>query len=133
MLDQLKHILSRIVDPLRSDDGREHFRLSMPETHTTTIDGDVGWANRPPAVLRCPECGAQVYQHRASTQIECPNCWFETASDNFPDLELLGFVCPQCQTPMQDGQRHPQVFDVPEWATCDTCRYHWEYANWYRD
>jgi hypothetical protein len=22
--------------------------------------------------------------------------------------------------------RRPKQYDVPEWATCDACRYHWE-------
>jgi hypothetical protein len=32
---------------------------------------------------------------------------------------------------MQYGQRHPQRFDFPEWATCDDCRYHWEFRHSY--
>lgn len=126
---RLKRLLARIVEPLRVDEEIEHFRLSMPETQTTTIDGDVGWANRPPAVLACPECGAQIYQHRSRSDIECPDCWFESSGEAFSRLELLGFLCPKCRTSMQDGQRHPEVFDVPEWATCNNCRYHWEYAH----
>jgi hypothetical protein len=30
---------------------------------------------------------------------------------------------------MEHGQRHPQAFDVPEWATCHNCRYHWEFKH----
>lgn len=129
MLERLKRHLDRIVDPLRADEEIEHFTLSMPETHTTTIDGDVGWSNRPPAVLKCPKCSGEIYQHRSTTAIDCPDCWFEGADEEFAELELVNLVCPNCRRPMQDGQRHPRVFDVPEWATCDHCRYHWEYAH----
>lgn len=131
MIERLKRLIWLVVEPLTADDEIEHFRLSVPETHTTTIDGDVGWDNRPPAVLECPECGGRIHQHTSWTDIDCPDCWFEVSNWNFPDIELLSFVCPRCRTPMQDGQRHPNVFDVPEWATCDNCRYHWEYANAY--
>lgn len=127
----LKHLLSRAVEPLTADDEIEHFRLSLPETHTTTIEGDTGWAKRPPAVLKCPECGGRIYQHRSRNEINCPDCWFETSSEEFSQIELLDLICPNCRTRMQDGRRHPEAFDVPEWATCDNCRYHWEYSHFF--
>lgn len=129
MLERLKRLVHLVVEPLRADDEIEHFRLSVPETHTTTIDGDVGWGARPPAVLACPDCGSQILQRRSWQPIDCPDCRFEVSNWEFTDVELLAFVCPNCDTPMQDGQRHPHVFDVPEWATCHDCRYHWEYVN----
>jgi len=32
---------------------------------------------------------------------------------------------------MVHGQRHPKRFDIPEWATCHACRYHWEFEHSY--
>jgi hypothetical protein len=40
-------------------------------------------------------------------------------------------TCPVCKSHMQYGQRHPEQFDFPEWATCNNCRYHWEFEHSY--
>lgn len=124
----LRRIGHALAEPLRADPEME-FRLSIPETQTTTIDGDVGWAERPPAVLECPECASEIYQHRPTTPIDCPECWFDLSYDEFPQLELLYMQCSVCGSAMEHGRRHPEQFDIPEWATCDACRYHWEFEH----
>lgn len=124
-------LADRLVDPLRVDGTPNEFRLSSAETATTTYDGDVGWAKRPPAVLRCPQCGSDVLQHSAGDEISCPRCVAEFGYEEFPELELVRLICPVCRSRMQHGQRHPEAFDIPEWATCDGCRYHWEFRHSY--
>jgi DNA-directed RNA polymerase subunit RPC12/RpoP len=126
----LKRVVGAVVKPLRKDPDAEGFRLSSSETHTTTIDGDVGWANRPSALVRCSRCGADIVQRHSDDNIDCPRCVAEFSHDEFADLELLGLSCPKCGSRMEDGQRHPNAFDVPEWATCHDCRYHWEFGHW---
>lgn len=128
---KLRWLADHLVDPLRVEEGSNQFRLSSPETATTTYDGDVGWAKRPPAVLECPRCGEDVLQHTAGDEIDCPRCVAAFTCEAFPDLRLRYMVCPVCRSRMQHGRRHPAVFDVPEWATCDGCRYHWEFEHWY--
>lgn len=123
--------MDRLVDPLRVEEGPNKFRLSSAETATTTYDGDVGWPKRPPAVLECPRCGSDVLQHHAGDGIDCPRCVAAFSYDAFTELELRYMVCPVCRSRMQHGQRHPEVFDIPEWATCDACRYHWEFRHSY--
>lgn len=125
-LTQLGHLL---IEPLRADDDLEHFTLSIPETQTTTIDGDVGWAKRPPAAVTCPNCECEIHHHRSMDTIDCPRCVGEFSPEQFPELELRYLLCPICRTRMQHGIRHPDAFDVPEWATCDACRYHWEFEH----
>ncbi|PSP98260.1 hypothetical protein BRC94_08880 [Halobacteriales archaeon QS_5_70_17] len=102
------------------------LRLSIPESQTTTIDGDIGWSDRPSAVLACPECDCEIYQHRPTTTIDCPECWFQLSYEEFPELDLLYLQCSVCGAAMDHGRRHPKQYDVPEWATCEACRYHWE-------
>jgi Zn finger protein HypA/HybF involved in hydrogenase expression len=131
VLSIMKTIGRRLIEPLREDDDLENFRLSIPETQTTTIDGDTGWAKRPPAVLRCPRCEEEFYHHHARDAINCPHCVAEFDPEDFPDLELLYMTCPRCKSRMDHGQRHPNAFDVPEWASCNGCRYHWEFKHSY--
>ncbi|WP_338737820.1 hypothetical protein [Haloplanus salilacus] len=130
-VDLVTRIGERLVAPLRTADDPNAFRLSSVETHTTTIDGDTGWGHRPPATVRCPECAAEILQADARDPIDCPACAAEFQSDRFTDLELLTLTCPVCRTPMQHGRRHPHTFDVPEWATCGNCQYHWELKHFY--
>ncbi|MFB6210736.1 MAG: hypothetical protein ABEI76_04285 [Halobacteriales archaeon] len=125
----VKWVIDRLIDPLRTNDDLENFRLSVPETHTTTIDGDTGWAKRPPAVVKCSRCESEIAQKYSRDDIDCPRCVAEYDYDEFTDLELVYMECPVCQSRMQHGQRHPDQFDVPEWATCDNCRYHWEFRH----
>lgn len=125
------HLVDRLVDPLRADESVEHFTLAIPEAQTTTVDSVQGWASRPPAVLRCSGCGTQIHQHRSRSQIDCPYCYREFSEDRFAELELLAMVCPRCDTEMDYGRRHPNQFDVPEWATCSDCQYHWDLNHWY--
>jgi hypothetical protein len=127
----LRRLAERLIDPLRAGDGPNKFRLSSVETHTTTIDGDTGWAYRPPATLRCPDCGSEILQADSRASIDCPECRVDLPAERFGDLDLLGLACPVCRTPMQHGQRHPEAFDVPEWANCSNCQYHWEFKHFY--
>jgi Zn finger protein HypA/HybF involved in hydrogenase expression len=124
-------LVGRLIAPLRTGEGPNEFRLSSMETHTTTVDGDTGWARRPPARLRCPECGAEILQADSRTSIDCPSCVASFPPTKFTDLELISLTCPVCRSRMQHGQRHPEAFDVPEWATCPDCRYHWEFKHFY--
>jgi len=127
----LRRLAERVIAPLRAGDGPNKFRLSSVETHTTTIDGDTGWAYRPPATLRCPACATEILQADSRSVIDCPTCRIELPPERFGDLNLLGLTCPICRTPMQHGQRHPEAFDVPEWANCPNCQYHWEFKHFY--
>jgi len=127
----LRDLLDRIVDPLRADESIEQFTLSIPEAQTTTVDSVQGWGNRPPAVLACPGCEADMHQHNAIGPISCENCFREFPSETFSDHELRGMTCPRCDADMQYGRRHPQMFDIPEWATCPECQYHWDLDHWF--
>ncbi|MFT4922204.1 MAG: Zn-finger nucleic acid-binding protein [Haloarculaceae archaeon] len=119
------------VSPLKRGEGPNKFRLSSDDTATTTYDGDEGWTSRPPAHLACPRCDAEILQHNAMDEIDCPRCVAEFDHNEFTDLDLLYMTCPVCKSQMKHGQRHPEVFDFPEWATCDNCRYHWEFKHSY--
>lgn len=127
----LARVYERVVDPLRKNPDSPSFRLSSPETHTTTIDGGVGWGQRPPAKLTCPQCESELRQRYPHDDIDCVRCTAEFSYDEFTDLELRTLVCPVCGDEMEHGQRHPEAFDVPEWATCHSCRYHWEFRHSY--
>jgi uncharacterized protein YbaR (Trm112 family) len=120
-----------VLEPLRTGDGPNKFRLSSAETATTTHDGDSGWARRPPATVACPRCTGDILQHNARDRIDCPRCVAEFDHEEFPALELRGMICPVCKNDMDYGQRHPDQFDFPEWATCNECRYHWEFRHSY--
>jgi ribosomal protein L32 len=127
----LKWLGERIVAPLRTGDGPNQFRLSSADTATTTYDGDTGWKKRPPATVACPNCGGEILQHHAWDEIDCPHCVASFDYDEFTELELLSMTCPVCKNTMEHGQRHPERIDVPEWATCNGCRYHWEFKHSY--
>jgi hypothetical protein len=127
----LKGIGERVISPLRRGEGPNKFDLSAAETATTTYDGDVGWSKRPPAVLQCPRCDSEILQHHPYERIDCPRCVAEFDYGSFGDLDLLYMGCPRCRRRMLHGQRHPEKFDIPEWATCDDCRYHWEFKHSY--
>lgn len=129
MIELLKRIAHRLVEPLRADEDIKHFTLAVPDAATTTYEGGVGWPKRPPATVRCPGCGAEIYQHRARHSIDCPNCYREFTPDEFSKFELLSLTCPKCSQEMDHGRRHPSVVEVPEWATCHECRYHWEFTH----
>lgn len=128
----LRQLVETLVEPLRADHELENFSLAIPDVQTTTVDSVQGWSNRPAAILRCPGCGAQIPQRRSSYTIDCPNCYRDFSSDQFSELDLLGLVCPRCNTEMSHGIRHPNVFDIPEWATCPDCQYHWDLDHWFR-
>lgn len=125
----LKHVGHLLVEPLRVDDDLKEFTLSIPEAQTTTVDGDIGWARRPPAGVRCPNCDGEIHQRQAIDAIDCPRCVGEFGPEEFPEFELLYLCCPVCRTRMDHGNRHPNTIDAPEWATCSACRYHWEFDH----
>jgi len=127
----VRRLLDRIVDPLRADESITQFTLSIPEAQTTTVDSVEGWENRPPAVLRCSGCDAEIPQHRSRNRIDCPNCWRDYSEYEFADHELLAMFCPRCETEMKYGRRHPNAVEVPEWATCPNCQYHWDLNHWF--
>lgn len=127
----LKRVLQLVVAPFRTRDGPTKFDLSSVETATTTYNRSVGWGNRPPATLECPKCESDIQQVRAHDDIDCPRCVANFEYDEFGDLTLRHLECPICHSHMLHGQRHPERFDIPEWATCDSCRYHWEYEHSY--
>ncbi len=131
LLSKLRWVAERVAAPLRTGDGPNKFRLSSVDTATTTYDGDIGWASRPPATVRCPQCDAEIFQHNARDDLDCPRCVGEFDPEAFSDLELLHLTCPVCRGRMEHGQRHPGSFDIPEWATCTSCRYHWEFEHSY--
>lgn len=131
MMDKLRHLAHRVVAPLLADDEIEHFTLAIRDAATTTYRRSVGWPKRPPATLCCPNCDAEIYQHRPWSDIECPDCWQDFPPEEFPELELLSIHCPRCGNGMDHGRRHPKAFDVPQWATCSDCQFHWEYAHSY--
>ncbi|WP_336037594.1 hypothetical protein [Halobacterium yunchengense] len=126
-----RRLLERLVAPLRRDESLEPFTLAIPEAQTTTVDSVQGWQNRPPAVLRCPGCGGELTQSQAIERLDCATCWRDFPSETFAEHDLLALVCPRCDAEMEHGQRHPKMYDVPEWATCPDCRYHWDLDHWY--
>lgn len=117
-----------LVEPLRADPDME-MRLAIPDAQTTMTKGDVGWPKRPPATVACPECSAEIFQYRPHGTLNCPECYVQRSSEEFSALELLYLTCPVCRERMEHGRRHPQQFDVPEWATCRSCWYHWEFEH----
>jgi rRNA maturation protein Nop10 len=127
----LRSVGATLAEPLRKDPEATGFRLSSPETHTTTIDGGIGWAQRPPARVECPRCGEHILQRDPRDDIDCQFCIEERDYTEFGSLDLAFMICPVCGDRMEHGNRHPDQFDVPEWATCHSCRYHWEYAHSY--
>lgn len=130
--DACKRVVHALLEPLRVDTSNEQFTLAIPEAQTTTTgDSEQGWHNRPPALLRCPGCDGQMAQSDPIDDIECSECWRTFDEQHFGDHELLALVCPRCNTAMTHGTRHPGVFDVPEYATCEDCQYHWDLDHWY--
>lgn len=131
VVEAIKQVGERVVAPLRVGEESNPVRLSSQETATTTYNRAVGWSKRPPAGLECPRCEHEIYQPRSGDAIDCPRCVAEFDAADFTDLNLLYMKCPVCRSDMQHGQRHPDTFDFPEWATCDNCRYHWEFKHFY--
>jgi len=131
LLSKLAWAGEKVVSPLRRSDGPNKFRLSSMDTATTTYEGDSGWAKRPPATVECDRCGAEIFHHSAWDDIDCPRCVAEYEPESFGELDLLHMTCPVCRSRMTHGRRHPERFDVPQWATCQQCRYHWEFDHSY--
>lgn len=131
MLQRLKELVMFVLDPPWEKEGPETFTLAVPEAHSTFKVGAVGWAKRPPAVVRCSTCSTTYTHEFANDYIDCPNCRRSRPPDEFDEMELVALVCPHCQRELDHGVRHPQLLDVPEWASCAECQYHWEYLHDY--
>lgn len=129
MLERLRKFAMLIMDPPWTKQGPDNFTLAVPESHSTFKRGDVGWAKRPPAVVRCPSCNNSFTHEFANDYIDCPVCHFESSPSEFDKMELIGLVCPHCEKQLDHGIRHPELVDVPEWASCTDCQYHWEYQH----
>ena len=131
LLGTLKRVGEKVAAPLKRSEGPNKFRLSSMDTATTTYEGDTGWARRPPATVACDRCGSEIFQHNALDDIDCPRCVAEYDHDEFGTLALVELTCPVCRSRMEHGKRHPERFDIPQWATCTQCRYHWEFKHFY--
>lgn len=131
MFRRVKRWIMFLLDPPWTKDGPENFTLAVPSAHSTFKRGDVGWATRPPAVVTCPVCDDPFTHEFANDIIDCPKCRFESEPAEFGSLELIGLMCPYCETQLDHGFRHPEVMDVPQWAACTDCQYHWEYQHDY--
>jgi len=129
--DVIRSVFWRLVDPLRADEQISQFTLSVPEAQTTTVDSVQGRKLRPPAVFRCPNCSADIPHHNPTDAVDCPECYRTFDQWATDDLELVRMICPRCDSEMQEGRRHPKVFDGPEWASCPSCQYHWDIDHWF--
>lgn len=131
MLERLKRYAMYLVDPPWEKDGPDTFTLAVPEAHSTFKVGDVGWATRPPAIVRCPSCSRTFDHEYANDVVDCPNCHFERSPDVLEEIDLEALICPECDRELEHGIRHPSLLKVPEWASCSACQYHWEYQHDY--
>jgi Zn finger protein HypA/HybF involved in hydrogenase expression len=131
MLKTLIRYAMFIFDPPWEKEGPDNFTLAVPEAHSTFKRGDVGWPNRPPAVVRCSRCSTTFTHELANDVIDCPDCQRQHPPDEFAEMDLVGLVCPHCRGQLDHGIRHPEMLDVPEWASCTSCQYHWEYQHDY--
>jgi len=122
-----------VLEPPWDKEGPDTFTLAVPEAHSTFKRGDVGWAKRPPAVVECPTCSSSFTHEFANDFLDCPHCSFESPPDRFGDVDVVMFACPHCERRLEHGIRHPEMMDVPEWASCTDCQYHWEYQHNYED
>lgn len=103
--------------------------LAIPEARSSYDPGDVGWAQRPPARLRCPNCRATFVQQYANDVLRCPRCRFEDAPTAITPDMLIALECPSCRGDLETGIRHPNRFSLPQWASCRDCHYHWEFSH----
>lgn len=133
MIEKLKKYAMLLVDPPWTKEGPDNFTLAVPEAHSTFKRGDSGWANRPPAIVQCPDCSSSFTHEFANDYIDCPTCHYELPPDEFAELPLEALLCPNCEHELEHGIRHPGMLDVPEWASCTDCQYHWEYLHDYEN
>jgi Zn finger protein HypA/HybF involved in hydrogenase expression len=131
MLSTLKRWAMLVLNPPWEKEGPDTFTMAVPEAHSTFKRGAVGWAERPPAIVRCPSCSETFTHEYANDFVDCPVCHFECDPEDFSEVELVGMVCPHCEQDLDYGIRHPEMMDVPEWASCTECQYHWEYQHDY--
>lgn len=132
MLGKLKAAIMFVLDPPGEPEGPDPLTLAVPDAQSTFKRGSVGWANRPPAKVKCPSCGSTFVHQYAANIINCPTCRFELAPDRFDEIDLIEMRCPECESVLDHGIRHPNVFDSPQWAACPNCQYHWEYLHFSR-
>jgi uncharacterized protein (UPF0212 family) len=109
----------------------EPITLAVPEARSSFADGDVGWRNRPAATVACPSCETHFDQQYATDVLDCTYCTFESNSRDISELDLIALHCPRCGSTLEHGRRHPDQFDVPQWASCEECSYHWEISHGY--
>lgn len=128
----LKRAIHRIASALSVREEFYSLELAIPETRTVAVAADVGWRQRPTAVVACPGCATELQQVHPLDAVDCPACWTVHEPERFDDLEVVGLTCPRCGDEMEYGTRHPDAIDAPQWASCPGCQYHWEYAHGYR-
>ncbi len=127
----LKTVARKLAEPLKADNSVKKFTLSIPEAQTTTVDSVQGKAMRPPTVVRCDGCTGEIVQHNALDRLDCSGCHRTYEPDDLGSLDLVAMICPRCESIMDSGIRHKQLFDTPEWATCPQCQYHWDLDHWF--
>ena len=130
-VESIRAAVGAVIERFRADDDIENFSLAIPDAQTTTVDSVQGWDVRPPVIVICPGCHSQIPQRRSSSDLDCPGCHRSYSSRQIGDLDLEMMVCPRCGEQMNHGVRHPMLFDVPEWATCPACQYHWDLDHWF--
>lgn len=123
MLDKLR---TKVRRALGGSSDPHPLTLAVPDARSTFNPGDVGWARRPPATVGCPQCGREFVHQYATDIIRCPTCRFECQPERFGQLELIAMACPECDQDLEHGVRHPHLFEMPQWASCPNCQYHWE-------
>lgn len=132
VIDVGRRTISFVLWPPWSKHGSKPLTLAVPDARSTFKQGDVGWHRRPPARIRCPRCQTRFTQEYANDVIRCPTCQFERDPAAFDDVQLLALECPECPADLETGIRHPNVFNVPQWAACPECQYHWEFGHDFR-
>lgn len=128
----LKKVITFILDPPGEPEGPDPFTLAVPDAQSTFKRGAVGWAHRPPARVRCRSCNTEFDHEYANDVIRCPICPAEHRPEEFTEVDLLEMSCPHCEHTLNHGIRHPNIFEVPEWAACPSCQYHWEFQHSYK-
>lgn len=129
MWGKLKTLATYLLNPPWAPEGPHPLTLAIPDASSSFKNSDVGWARRPPAVLRCPTCESDVDHRYATDMIRCETCRFEQSPERIGELEVLELSCPECRSTLDHGIRHPNVFDFPQWAACPDCQYHWEFQH----
>ena len=130
-VESIRAAVGAVIERFQVGDELENFSLAIPDAQTTTVDSVQGWDARPPVIVICPGCDSQIPQRRSDAELDCPGCHRSYSARQIGELELEMMVCPRCGEQMDHGVRHPMLFDVPEWATCPSCQYHWDLDHWF--